>query len=338
MRFSRAAFLGRYTPSRRALSKQIAQLFLLSSLACAIVHGQTNQELEGEVVRVRTDLVTVPVSVTDARGQRVAGLSQSDFKIFDAGRAVNINYFAASVSRVALIFAADTSGSTHETISRQQDAALALYTRFGAESRVGLITFADRPVLVLPLTDQVGQARAAFNFSSQSNRRTAVFDAALSAVRAFNNNGRSHLAERRIVVLLSDGLDTASQTRAAVVVEEARRNNISFYVVHLPLYTPDQGRLVIRKPAKGFRELAAQTGGRYFLLGDMKDALNPRARPDLSPIFEAIAADLHTQYQIGYYLDEATRGTGEHRIEVKLISPVHRKLRVQNLLEGYKLQ
>lgn len=333
----RAAFFGRQTLPRAALFRHLLQLLILGAIPCLVTAGQTVADPDDEVVRVRTDLVTVPVSVSDARGRRVAGLSQADFTILDGGRPVAISYFAGGAARVSLLFAVDTSGSTYEIIKRQQDAALALYARFGANSRAGILIFADKPTLALPFTSEFEQVRAAFDFSAQANRHTAIFDAALAAARSFNALP-SDSPERRIVVLLSDGLDTASRTRAKAVVEAARQQNISFYVIHIPLYTPRGGRLAVRSPAKGFRELAAQTGGHYFLLGDAREALNPNPAVDLGPVFDAIAADLQSQYLIGYYLDETTRDRREHRIEVKLVSPAHRKFRVQNLREGYHLK
>ena len=100
-------------------------------------------------------------------------------------------------------------------------------------------------------------------------------------------------AERRIVVLISDGLDNASQTKANAVIDAALEKHVSFYVIHLPLFEPREGRLAVRSPAKGFRELARETGGKYFLVGgDAGDALKPDKTVDLTPIFQAIEEDL----------------------------------------------
>ncbi|CAN5409564.1 hypothetical protein BH18ACI2_BH18ACI2_28040 [soil metagenome] len=339
MSFPRAAIF-HCIPASSAV--RVVSRLLCLFIICAAFHSsadsQTAPDADEDIIRVRTDLVTLPLTVTDSRGQRVAGLQQTDFAIFDGGQPVAIHYFGNAAARVSLLFAVDTSGSTRDIISRQKEAALALLTRFGDNSRIGLLTFADQQVFALPFTEQLEQARAAFSFSTQPNRPTAIFDAALAAARSFNAPTNRRVPERRIVILLSDGLDTASATRAAEAISAARKANVSFYVIHLPLYTERDGRLDIRRPAKGFRDLATKTGGRYFLLGDKRNALNPRSTFDLNPIFNAIAEDLHSQYVLGYYLDDTTRAQGEHHIEVKLTSPDHRrKLRVQSLREGYKL-
>jgi hypothetical protein len=86
------------------------------------------------------------------------------------------------------------------------------------------------------------------------------------------------------VILISDGLDTRSRTSADSVINAAQEQRVSFYVIHLPLFEPRDGHLAVRPPSKGFRELAEKTGGKYFLVGDVKSALLPRRTisPDLS--------------------------------------------------------
>ena len=329
-------------PSRIALTPRAARQVSLSLLAILLqicvfqVHAQDETiDASEEVVRVRTDLVTVPVFVTDRDGRRVAGLQKGDFEVLDAGRAVETTYFAAGTERVALLFLLDASGSTRDLITQQRETALAIFSRFGARSRVGVMHFRERPELVLPFTTDIRKAREAFRISAQPDRRTSIFDAALAAVRVFAR-GERQPAERRIIILISDGLDTSSTTRGAAVVNEAHAAGVSFYAIHLPLFTPREGRLVARPPSKGFRELAEQTGGRFFTVGDARSALDPRAEYDLSPVFKAIADDLLGQYVLGYYAGDAVRQTGFHAVEVRLKTAARRKLRVRQLRAGYE--
>jgi hypothetical protein len=88
-------------------------------------------------------------------------------------------------------------------------------------------------------------------------------------------------------------------------------------VIHLPLFEPIDGRLEVRRPAKGFRELADKTGGKYFLVGDRKSALTPKDN-DLSPIFHAIEEDLKSQYLLGFYIAESARDNRRHVFSVSL--------------------
>jgi VWFA-related protein len=338
MSLSRAAACPRLRSAPRAARfASLSALALLLQLCAFNAHAQEETvDSSEEVVRVRTDLVTVPVFVTDGEGRRVPGLRKGDFEVRDGGRAVETTYFAAGTERVALLFLLDASGSTRDLITQQRETALAIFSRFGARSRVAVMHFRERPELALPFTTDIRRAREAFRISAEPDRRTSIFDAALAAVRVFARGAREP-AERRIVILISDGLDTASAARAAAVVEEARAGGVSFYVIHLPLFTPREGRLVARRPSKGFRELAEQTGGRFFTVGDARSALDPRAEYDLGPVFKAIADDLLGQYVLGYYAGEAERREeGFHAVEVRLTTGARRKLRVRQLRAGYE--
>ena len=299
--------------------------------------AQDAEPAPDDVLRVRTDLVTIPAFVTDSRGRRVSGLKQTDFSIRDNGQAVALAYFASGTEHVALAFALDASGSIREVVASQRDAARRLISRFGQNSRVAVLHFGEQAELVVPFTTDLERAHAAFAARLPASRRTAIFDAAVTTLRAFAAE-KSNGLERRILILISDGLDTASRARALTVINAARALNVSIYVIHLPLYAPRDGRLVVRPASKGFRDLAEQTGGRYFLMGDVKAALDPQATPDLAPVFQAIEEDLQGQYVLGYYPDDAVRDTNIHHLEINLTTRNGRKLRVHALREEYNLK
>jgi Ca-activated chloride channel family protein len=301
------------------------------------VFAQEDEISPDEVLRVRTDLVTVPAFVTDSHDRRVSGLKQSDFSISDNGKPVTLSYFAAGTEHVALAFALDASGSVREVIAQQRDAALKLFSRFGQGSRVAVLHFGERAELTVPFTTDTDKAQPAFTAYLPASRRTAIFDGVARTLRAFAA-GKSNPVERRILILISDGLDTASAVRASDAIAEASTLNVSIYVIHLPLYAPRDGRLAVRPASKGFRDLAEETGGRYFLIGNAKSALDPQATLDLAPVFQAIEEDLQGQYVLGYYPDDAARDTNIHRIEIKLTSQSRRKLRIHALREGYNLR
>jgi Ca-activated chloride channel family protein len=181
---------------------------------------------------------------------------------------------------------------------------------------------------VAPFGRDTVAAREAFRFPVKANQHTAIFDAAAAAVKAFDVLPRLR-SERRIVVLISDGLDNASTMRAGPVIQAAFQKQISFYVIHLPLFEPRDGRLAVRSPAKGFRELAEKTGGKYFLVGTASSALAPqedKTNTDLTPIFRAIEEDLRSQYLLGFYAGDASRDGRDHRFKVSLPAGVEYQL------------
>jgi Ca-activated chloride channel family protein len=291
-----------------------------------------NQE---EIIRVRTDLVTVPVTVLDSKRRRIGGLTQDDFVIRDDGRNAKADHFSVGTDRVSIVFLLDTSGSAHDYLSKQRDAALALFSRFGPGSQVAVIHFSDRSEVRVPFTNEIITARGGFDFPAVGGRHTAIFDSAAAAVHLLEQR-QNDPTERRIIILTSDGLDNASAKNAAEVITLARNAATSFYIIHFPLFAPQEGHLAIRPPSKGFRDLAEKTGGRYFTAGNVRSALEPNSQYDLSTLFKAIEDDLASQYVLGFYPDRSASASGSHRIEVDLRKKP-RGYQVKSVRQGYNL-
>jgi VWFA-related protein len=325
-------------PSRFARTHFSIRLSLIFLFLVFHANAHAQDDSDIETVRVRTDLVTVPAFVTDGKSRRIQNLTAADFELRDDGRAVKIEYFAAGTERVALVFALDASGSTQEIISQQRETALALFSRFGRASEVAVVRFAEQAELTAPFSGASTDALKAFALPALRNHRTAIFDAAASSIKAFETR-RTDPTERRIVILISDGLDTVSRARPREVINFARERGVSIYAIQIPLYAPRDGRLAPRPATKGFRELAEETGGRYFMAGDAKAALAAEPSYDLAPIFQAIEEDLQGQYVLGYYQGEEAQATGRaHRLALSLTSKDKRKLRVRLLREEYNLK
>lgn len=313
-------------------------VFLILSIGIALATGvlRAQEPQSVDVIKVRTDLIAVPVVVTNARRDRVSDLRSSDFSLRDEHGERKIDYFASGTERVAMLFALDMSGSARETLAKQQQAALALFALFGKGSRVAVLQFSNRLRLTIPFTTDAPAAAESIKSGLKAEGGTAIFDGAAAAVRAFDGSG-GFSTERRIVLLVSDGLDTLSSTSYQRVIEIARARGVSFYVLHFPIFSPRDGVLVPRPPSKGFRELAQETGGHYFRIGNVKMALDPRASFDLAPVFEAIERDLKGQYVLGFYPGETARDGLPHRIDVGL-SRTYAKLKIQQLKTTYTLE
>jgi Ca-activated chloride channel homolog len=287
---------------------------LLLTLVLQTAFGQ-EPAADDEVIRVNTELLLFPIRVRDKRKPEQK-LTEADLTLKDEDRVTTGVYFSAGADRLALVFALDESGSLREIIAQQREAALALFGRFGEKSRVAVLRFSESPTLVAEFGRDLDIARTAFTFPARPNQRTAIFDAAAAAVRSFDSLPRVR-SERHIVILISDGLDNASSAKAESVIKAAVDKRISFYVIHLPLFAPRDGRLAIRAPAKGFRELAEKTGGKLFVAGDAKSAL-AAAPVNLTPVFQAIEDDLKSQYLIGFYIGEAANDGRKHRFSLSL--------------------
>ncbi len=316
----------------QTLSTLSAALLRSSVLTCALAALvvpvpilQAQQPItDDEVLKVSTDLLVFPIRVRDKRGLNPGTLSERDLVVKDDDRATSGFYLYQGADRVALVFALDQSGSLREIVSQQSEAALALFGRFGAKSQVAVVHFAEQPSLVAPFGRDSSTLQQAFTLPVRANQHTAIFDAAAEAVSVFESLRRVR-SERRIVILISDGLDNASKLKASNVIKSAIEKQVSFYVIHLPLFTPRDGRLVVRSPTPGFRDLAEQTGGKYFLAGDLRSALMPQTNKpsvNLGPIFKDIEEDLKSQYLLGFYAGEGSRDGRKHKFKVSMPSGV----------------
>lgn len=272
---------------------------------------------EDEVVRVNTDLLLFPIRIRNKLGRIETRLTERDLTLKDKDRVTTGLYFFPGGDRLALVFALDQSGSLRDIISQQRDAALALFSRFSDRSKVAVIRFSERPTMAATFGRDSDALRNAFNLRASPNSHTAIFNAAGAAVDAFDALPRVR-SERRIVILISDGLDNASTIKPEPIIKAAIRDRVSFYVIHLPLFEARDQRLRVRPPSKGFRELAEKTGGKYFLVGDTKSALEPRKTADLTPVFQAIEDDLRSQYLLGFYLGENANDGRKHRFSLSL--------------------
>ena len=293
-----------------------ATLSILLPVFASGTYAQVESD-DSDVVRVNTDLLLFPVRIRDKHGQAVAGLTERDLSLKDQDRVTKGIYLSPGTDRVALIFALDQSGSLREVISQQREAAVGLFERFGPRSSVAVVRFSEVPSLVAPFNRETSAVRSAFSFLPVSNSHTAIFDAAAKAVTTFDSLPSAR-AERRIVVLISDGLDNASRTKPSSVISAAIAKRVSFYMIQVPLFEPRDGRLAVRPATKGFKELAEKTGGKYFLAGNRDSALTLQ-KYDLSPIFQAIEEDLRSQYLLGFYINESSKDGRRHVLSLSLM-------------------
>lgn len=289
-------------------------------LACSCVgaidsFAQVTDQKDDEVVRVSTNLLLFPIRVRDKRGSIVNNLTVNDLALNDVDKVVRGLEFLQGLDRVVLVFALDESGSLRDMISAQKDAALTLFDRFGNKSSVAVLRFAEIPTVAAPFARDTSNARAAFDVSVRRNQHTAIFDAALKATEMFDTLSRVRY-ERRIVILISDGLDNASKVKPKMAIDFAKDKRVSFYVIHLPLFEPRDGRLAVRRPTKGFQELAEQTGGKYFLIDE--PSLGTPKHVDLTKVFHAIEEDLKSQYLLGFYLNEKANDDRRHSFDLSL--------------------
>ena len=115
---------------------------------------------------------------------------------------------------------------------------------------------------------------------------------------------------RRVVLVFTDGEDTASRTRFGTVVDRARADDVMIYAIGLESNYFDGQRMVRSEPDSGLRKIADETGGGYFEL---------KKTADLAPTFTRVAQELHAQYVMGFTPTELDGKI--HKLSVRLKKP-----------------
>jgi Ca-activated chloride channel homolog len=261
------------------------------------------------------ELVPLTVTVTDRAGRYVPDLTAADFAIFEEGRRQPISHFASGDAPIDLGVLLDTSGSMRNTLRLAQNAARGLVQQLRAGDRAAVSGIGSTVSLHQPMTSDLARVDEALR-STQAQGNTALYDALYIVLRQYQQERQSVTEVRRqVVVLLSDGIDTASHVTFEDVLDLARRVEATIYVVSLgddPALLKNV--LLDRRTfesAHALSTLARESGGRLF---------TPRTARELPAIYEAIAEELSHQYVIGYLPSQGADGMF-HRISVGVLQP-----------------
>ncbi|MEP7274681.1 MAG: VWA domain-containing protein, partial [Acidobacteriota bacterium] len=158
------------------------------------------------VIKVGTALVTLPVIVTDRFGQFVSGLAQRDFSVSEDGVRQEISTFTSTEAPFDVALLIDTSHSTQRKLSAIRKAALTFVKQLQPKDRVMIVTFDENVRFVSDLTSDRVQLKQAIE-SVKSGFATSLYDAIVMTVR----EKLAPLSGRKALVVLSDGVDTASK-------------------------------------------------------------------------------------------------------------------------------
>src|SRR5688572_2380491 len=286
---------------------------------------------ELDVVRITSNLIAVPVSVTDANGQPVLGLTANQFRIEEDGRSQQIAQLGDPEQvplDIALLI--DVSASVEARFAFEQRAAADFLRQvMKPGDRATLFAIGESPRFVQPLatadvvTRQLMTIKATRGF-------TAFFDTILAAEKYLDRN--SSQGRRRVMVVLSDGDDTARiltasnapsrkgdvnligvnaqialmQRAQLEAQQEVQRAEITFYSINPSGNTMHLNPRSARSQ-QGMERIAGATGGAAFL---------PSNESQLPAMFQRIASEIRSQYLLQYYSDNKASGAAFRRIKV----------------------
>jgi Ca-activated chloride channel homolog len=197
---------------------------------------------EGDVVRVDTQLVSVPAVVTDGSGRPVPGLRAENFRLVEDGQVQTITNFGTTDTPFEIALLLDTSGSTRDDVALIRSAANSFIAALRPGDRVAVVAFNQAQTIAEPvatvevltqLTDDRDTLRTAIENLGASNG-TPYYDALERvADSVFRDPPRDEVRGRRAVVALTDGVDSASNSDFAAAKMKLSRAGLACYFIQV---------------------------------------------------------------------------------------------------------
>ena len=308
---------------------------------------------ESEVVRVTSNLVVVPVAVTDAGGSAVQGLKREDFRLEEEGRAQTLEAVGDAEQvplDIALVF--DISSSVTKNFEfEKQTAAGFLREVLKPIDRAAVFTIAERPQLAQPLAPAAAATAKLVSLpAAERPTGTAFYDTVTAAARYLSQNAPER--ERRVILVISDGEDNFSDdVRDAMMAEgrggatqaeamesqralharavqkvlrEVQHADAVFYSIN-PSGPGLRLNVISQRAQDQMKMLADSTGGNSFV---------PPRLEDLETIFRQIAAELRAQYLL-QYLSNNEAPPGKF-LRIKVTTPARTDLHIRARQGYYK--
>lgn len=296
------------------------------------------------MVKVETNLVTMPVSVVDRDGRFISGLQQKDFRIFENGVEQKVEWFQSVEQPFTVVLLIDVSPSTAFRIDEIQDGAISFVNQLRPADRVMVISFDDSVhVLCRPTNDRRILRNAIYQ--AQFGDGTSIYDAVDYAI----NRELSTIQGRKAVVLFTDGVDTTSRrANFQSTIADVEEVDALFYPIRYNTQRSygrmgggggrrrggmdDWINIIVgggsiqmgggggagsspQEYATGLRYLemlAQNSGGRKY---------EADSTANLDAAFAGIAEELRRQYSLGYYPDKAGQIGERRQIRVRVMRP-----------------
>jgi Uncharacterized protein containing a von Willebrand factor type A (vWA) domain len=290
-------------------------------------------ESDSDVVKVETDLVTIPVSVFDRNGLYIPGLLAKDFKIFEDGKEQQIAYFGTADKPFTVVLLIDTSPSTSYKIEEIRAAAKAFIDQLKPQDNVMVISF-DQGVHVHG--EMTNDRQAIYRAIDKANfgNGTSLYDAVDVALR----KQLAKVDGRKAIVLFTDGVDTTSRRTYDMTLDEAEESESLIFPIYYNTFFDTQGGGTLGSinggmiPSIHNNSGMRGTGSEDYALGrkyleDLADYTGGRVfRPESTPggltaAFEGIAEELRRQYNIGYIPQNEGKTGQRKQIKVRVSRP-----------------
>jgi Ca-activated chloride channel homolog len=266
--------------------------------------GNTDEVDQDDVVRITSNLVPIPVSVVDARGNALVNLKVDDFELRVDGQLRPISDLSRSETSVRLAMLFDNSGSLDFAREFEKQAAVRFFHKvMRAKDEAAIYSIETESYLAQALTKDVFRLEQTIMSFGRPEGGTSLFDAVIDSagyLRPYSG--------RRVIVIVSDGIETTSRnSEFETVMQHVSADDCQIYVVQTGLYEGANLRALAAE--RRMEQLTTQTGGAVYL---------PKTIPDLDLAFNQIAADLAQQYVLSYYPPVDQRDGRLHVIDLRV--------------------
>jgi Ca-activated chloride channel homolog len=284
-------------PSEQRRASTLPYLVALMALALPA----PGRPADDYTIGVSVDVVALQATVLDRKGTLVSGLDKGNFQIYEDGALQQIKHFSHEDIPVTVGLVIDNSGSMRPKRNDVIAAALTFAHFSNPQDQMFVVNFNEKVSFglpgVIPFTDQVAQLEVALS-RIDADGQTALYDAVAAALDHLKQGNR----DKKVLILISDGGDNASQRKLAQIMSMAQQSDAIIYTIGI--FDEDDED---RNPHV-LKELAKDTGGDAFL---------PQSLKDLAPICERIAHDIRNQYTLAYVPTNRKRDGTYRVIQVK---------------------
>ena len=274
-------------------------------LVGAVTAGGSLTVAQQPQFRSGTQFVPLFPTVTDAQGRLVPDLDQDQFTILDNNKPQTITVFENQTQPFTAVVMLDFSASMTANLDRLKQATEQFLIRMLPSDKAQVGAFSDKIQFSGKFTsdrdDLIGALR-----DLQFGNPTRLSDAAYESIDMLGD-----LDGRKVVVLFTDGDDTASRRGFGDTLDYAREKEVMIYSIGLESEMQvAPGRFQRTRPDRGLKKLSEETGGGYFEL---------KKTDELGPTFTRVVQELHSLYTLGF---NPTALDGKvHRLDVRMKQP-----------------
>jgi Ca-activated chloride channel homolog len=246
-------------------------------------------------------IVPVFATVSDAERRLVPDLTIDDFEILDNDKPQDIVVFDNKVQPITVVVMLDTSLSMTNSLPLLRAAAEQFVIRLLPADKARVGAFNDKIEFSSRFTNNRDELASDVKDLDYGNG-TRLYDAIGASLNELHG-----VEGRKVILVFTDGDDTASKVGLGTVTDRARDDDVMVYAIGLESEFFDGQRMIRTKPDRGLRKIADETGGGYFEL---------KRTAELASTFTRVAQELHSQYALGF---EAKLLDGRvHKLSVRL--------------------